>query len=181
MRRYRACFPLVFPAKWLTRFWARVAKPDDGGCWSWVGNHTQAGYGIVPYYEPEGPPSGFSFLVHRVTRHLLVGPCPDDLILRHRCNNRGCCNPAHLVTGTHADNYADAVAIGTAHNIGDWARGRRGTDHPAADFDASARTRAIAMVYGEDRLPMYRVAKLIGCHRTTISRWCSEHEASRSQ
>jgi hypothetical protein len=28
-------------------------------------------------------------------------------VVRHRCNNRLCINPEHLIAGTHADNLQD--------------------------------------------------------------------------
>lgn len=30
-----------------------------------------------------------------------------DMVVRHRCNNRRCINPAHLMIGTRADNKQD--------------------------------------------------------------------------
>jgi transposase-like protein len=36
-----------------------------------------------------------------------VGPIPDGHEIRHKCDNPGCCNPAHLETGTHRQNILD--------------------------------------------------------------------------
>lgn len=47
---------------------------------------------------------------HRMAYALTNGPPENDVL--HRCDNRPCCNPAHLWDGTQADNMADMVAKG---------------------------------------------------------------------
>ena len=42
----------------------------------------------------------------------------EDQVVRHRCHNRRCVNPEHLVEGTRADNKRD-----------DWEHWANGTDH----------------------------------------------------
>lgn len=85
-------------------FWARIDRtggPD--ACWPWVRGRTTDGYGRMWY-------GGKDEQAHRVAWRLLVGPIPDGLLVRHKvCDNRLCCNTAHMLLGTIADNNRDAV------------------------------------------------------------------------
>ena len=46
---------------------------------------------------------------HRHVYRKFKGEIPDGMIVRHTCDNRLCCNPDHLILGTHADNARDRV------------------------------------------------------------------------
>lgn len=68
-----------------------------GFCWTWTGALNSRGYGCWGV-------DGKSQLTHRVAYKLLVGEIPTGLQIDHLCQNKRCCNPAHLEPVTDAVN-----------------------------------------------------------------------------
>lgn len=80
-------------------FWENVDKKSEDECWEWRGSKNQE-YGI---YSCKGVP----LRVHIETYKMEYGNIPKGMIVRHKCDNRSCCNPKHLELGTHKDNMND--------------------------------------------------------------------------
>lgn len=103
-----------------SRFWGHVDRRGRDECWPWLRSPNH-GYGRFKIARLT------SAHAHRIVWALEHGRDPGELVVRHRCDNPICCNPAHLELGTHADNMADKVARGRCRT-GD----QSGTNNPRA-------------------------------------------------
>ena len=90
------------------RFWRRVDRRGPDDCWPWTGscNHARGGHGC--FHDEHGQ----SIAAHRYAFFLTHGYMSQ--LVRHRCDNPPCCNPAHLLEGTQKENIADMYARGRA-------------------------------------------------------------------
>lgn len=85
-------------------FWSNMYKREDG-CWVWRCRPTSGGYGN---YQPK---RGVNIPTHRLA-WMLTHDDPGNESVLHTCDNRLCCNPAHLFLGTQQENMTDKVAKG---------------------------------------------------------------------
>ncbi len=97
----------MFEQEFVDWFWSRVDKsagPD--GCWYYC--ETRRTYATVSY---KGRYMGGA---HRVAYRLTFGdpPAHHDEIMHEECDNPPCCNPAHLKSGTSAENSQSMVRKG---------------------------------------------------------------------
>lgn len=73
--------------------------PD--ACWPFTGKVNNRGR---PYFACNGK----KHLVYRFVYELVNGQGTlDGVIARHTCDNEICCNPKHIIPGTHVDNMND--------------------------------------------------------------------------
>ncbi len=108
------------------RFWAKVAKSDDG-CWIWTAKTNKpGGYGQLH----RGGSKGKMVAAHRLAWELSNGDIPAGMCVCHRCDNPLCVNPSHLFLASHAENMADRDAKGRCVN-------RRGEDHGLSKLSES--------------------------------------------
>jgi hypothetical protein len=84
------------------RFTARILRQDPATCWPWLGA-IRNGYGAIKH-------NGRVLSAHVVAWVLANGDIPPEAIICHTCDDRICCNPAHLYAGSPASNVRDSYA-----------------------------------------------------------------------
>lgn len=110
--------PLSHPTD-LERFESKVdrsAGPDS--CHPWTASLDENGYGFFKY-------QGKMWRATRWYYHHQMQKLPDDLVVRHICDNPICVNPRHLTHGTKQQNAQDASERGRFPN-------RKGEANPRA-------------------------------------------------
>jgi hypothetical protein len=90
--------------KQIENFYKKIKKTEnDNDCWEWNSRIDRDGYGEFRY-DQKG--KRYYRLAHRVALQLTNVDVNPHLVL-HSCDNRKCCNPKHLRTGTHQENMND--------------------------------------------------------------------------
>lgn len=145
------------PAGTLTeKILSRISE-DANGCWVWQGSVDTRGYAHMRA-------NGKTQRVHRVAYRLWVADLPDGpgthaAVVMHICDNRRCCNPAHLKLGAQKENVADMEAKGRAVHYAGEMNGRAVLT--AGDVERIRRdprgTRTIAKEYPVSRAAVQRI------------------------
>lgn len=132
----------------MSDLWAKVEKRGPNECWPWTGAKFRGGYGRVNLPRSAGKQSGTT--AHRAIWTTLYGEPHADLEICHTCDNRLCCNPAHLFAGTAKINAVDKMRKGrTARILGTRNASAKLTPDDVAAIRASAEPHAVmARRYG---------------------------------
>ncbi len=101
-------------ASWEPRFWKYVRKGPK--CWVWTGGSHRDRYGALRIEgKTYGAPALAFLLKHG---RWAVGET------RHKCDNRPCVRPSHLLEGSTKDNVQDAIRRGRFRGLDNLALGR---------------------------------------------------------
>jgi hypothetical protein len=77
----------------LETFWQHVDADDATGCWLWLGYVARSGYGRAWFAGREWP-------AHRLAYELAGNKVPVGHHVHHKCENKRCCRPSHLMPVT---------------------------------------------------------------------------------
>lgn len=138
------------------RVWGRVDRAGDG-CWSWLGRLSKHGYGQISVGNAE-------VLAHRAAYFLAGGRLEPGMCVMHTCDNPKCCNPDHLVAGTHAQNMADMRVKGRRKGINSGEKNGRAKLDPEAAKQIRCRR--------ESGAKLIDLSKQFSVGISTISRVC---------
>jgi hypothetical protein len=106
MRRQRSSDIAVY----LERFWAKVSPANGNGCRLWTACTMRSARGLrYGHFRGMG---GRMIAAHRFIYGVVIGPIPDGLVVRHKCDVSLCVNPDHLEVGTPKDNAQDCITRG---------------------------------------------------------------------
>lgn len=125
--------------------------PTDS-CIEWTGAYHKNGYGVLSVNRKLAKELGLGRVqfVHRASYIQHFGLIPEGLVVRHKCDNKACFNPAHLEVGTHYDNACDAVERGLSK--------RKLTDKEAAFIrESSDSNRKLATRFGISSTTVFHI------------------------
>lgn len=126
-------------------------KVDENNCFI-VTSHVAYSHG---YFMTKI--NGIRKSIHRLVYEECFGEIPEGLVVRHKCDVRGCINPEHLELGTQHDNVMDTVSRN---------RTLRGIKHPQCKLDEETVREIKSMLAGG--LRNCEISKKLNLHKSTI-------------
>jgi DNA-binding NarL/FixJ family response regulator len=141
--------------------WKKVDVKNPDECWPWIGFVTECGYGRT-WIE------GKAYYAHRVIFNLAN---PDMIELRsptnkkargflmHLCDNRVCCNPAHLRVANLRENNLDMHEKGRVKH-------KTGEDHHRSVFTNTQIDEIMSM--RNNGITMSLIAEKMNANKSTV-------------
>lgn len=90
----------------IDRIMALLRINPVNGCHEYQGSKCRSGYGYI------SDERGKTRRAHKEVFKHFNGEIEAGLVIRHTCDNPCCCNPNHLILGTHKDNAMDSKIRG---------------------------------------------------------------------
>jgi hypothetical protein len=140
-------------SKDIDRFWGKVSKGSNNECWIWNSAINGSGYGSIKVNHKVFGAHCFSYLLNK-------GEIPNNLVIRHICNNKLCVNPNHLSIGTAFENVHDTISQG---------RNCRGADSKTSKLKESDIIQ-IRDIYSKTKVSQAKLAKVFGVSKGVICR-----------
>ena len=132
----------------MKRFWSKVDRQGPDECWMWTAG-TRSSYGAFRVQSK-------MYRAHRVAwcleNDVDIQTLSPKTVIRHECDNRPCCNPAHLLSGSQQDNIQDML---------NRERSSYGEDHYATNLSEEM-VREIRRLCEEGLLSQKEIACLAG-------------------
>ena len=95
----------------IIRLEANCIPVPECGCWLWLGNLDNAGYGRISVNSKQRVVSRAAFEAYK-------GIDPGNLFVCHKCDTPSCINPDHLFLGDNRDNIRDMYRKGRRSQLG---------------------------------------------------------------
>ena len=138
-----------------------VLEPLSNGCIACTSHcKDKDGYVRIQY-------NGKQNRLHRVLYELKYGKIPKGLVVRHKCDNRYCCNIEHFEIGTQKDNVRDMIERGrdSYHKPNCSARGTKNTCNKLTEnqvkeiYFSNKGYRHLSKIYGVSRRSIMLIKK----------------------
>jgi DNA-binding transcriptional regulator YiaG len=125
-----------------------IYEVNENGCWNVISQKKDAdGY-------PRLKRNGKKISVHRYVYVNMHGDFPPNIVIRHKCDNRSCCNPDHLIHGTVKDNMQDMIERG---------RTKRNTQKKLSESQ-------VKFIRKNNQLSIHELSRIFNVSRQTIKK-----------